>query len=240
MASAVQLRTDYSAQELRQLAEGSDDVNQSRRLLSVAAVLDGKSREDAAELGCVNRQTLRDWIRRFNAAGPQGLNDARYGGPEPRLSAAQKTELAELVEMGPDPLVDGVVRWRRVDLKRVIKRRFGVDCHERHVGKLLEELGFSEIGATPHHPARDARVVEESGKLRAHAERSRSFKKCRAIHPHHPISLGAFHMALVRCRLRRCWRRSLERFSGKAGEIPSTARTRLNSGESICSPCRRA
>src|SRR5690606_32942896 len=145
MGSAVKLRTDYSASELRRLAKGSDDVNQSRRLLSLAAVVDGMSRADAARIGGMDRQTLRDWVHRFNDLGPEGLKDAWYGGPAPRLSVSQKTELAEIVETGPDPAVDGVVRWRRIDLQKVIHDRFGVDYHERHVGKLLKELGFSHM-----------------------------------------------------------------------------------------------
>lgn len=160
MGSAVTMRTDYSAGELRRLAKVSKDVNQSRRLLSLAAVLDGMSREDAAKIGGMDRQTLRDWVHRFNAAGPDGLKDAWYGGPEPRLSADQKAQLAEIVETGPDPTVDGVVRWRRIDLQRVIKERFGVEYHERYVGKLLKELGFSHMSARPRHPAQDAATVE--------------------------------------------------------------------------------
>jgi transposase len=161
MGSAVKLRTDFSAGELRRLAKVAKDVNQSRRLLSLAAILDGMSRQDAARVGGMDRQTLRDWVHRFNAAGPDGLKDAWYGGPEPRLSPAQKAELAGIVETGPDPAVDGVVRWRRVDLKRVIRERFGVQYHERHVGTLLKQLGFSHISARPRHPAQDARIVEE-------------------------------------------------------------------------------
>ena len=131
MGSAVKMRTDYSAAELRRLAKASKDANQSRRLLSLAAVLDGMSREEAARIGGMDRQTLRDWVHRFNAAGPDGLKDAWWSGPAPRLSPAQQAELAEIVETGPDRAVDGVVRWRRIDLKQVIEERFGVDYHER-------------------------------------------------------------------------------------------------------------
>lgn len=109
----------------------------------------------------MDRQTLRDWVHRFNEAGPDGLKDAWYGGPPSRLSPAQLAEFAEIVETGPDPAVDGVVRWRRIDLQKVIKERFGVDYHARHIGKLLEQLGFSHISARPRHPAQDARIVEE-------------------------------------------------------------------------------
>ncbi len=160
MGSAVKLRTDYSPVELQRLARVSKDVSQSRRLLSLAAVLDGMNRSDAAQVGGMDRQTLRDWAHRFNEAGPQGLKDAWYGGPEPRLSATQKVELTEIVERGPDPEVDGVVRWRRIDLKRIIEERFGVAYHERYVGKLLKELGFSHMSARPRHPAQDGEIIE--------------------------------------------------------------------------------
>lgn len=161
MGSAVKMRTDYSAAELRRLARNSKDVRQSSRLLSLAAVADGMNRTDAARIGGMDRQTLRDWVHRFNEAGPDGLKDAWYGGPPSRLSPAQLAEFAEIVETGPDPAVDGVVRWRRIDLQKVIKERFGVDYHARHIGKLLEQLGFSHISARPRHPAQDARIVEE-------------------------------------------------------------------------------
>jgi len=160
MPAAVKLREDFSARELRALARRAKDVNQSRRLLSLAAVRDGKDRAEAAQIGGMDRQTLRDWVHRFNASGPEGLLDNWTEGPKPRLSAEQLAELAGLVEAGPDRERDGVVRWRRVDLQRVIKERFGVDFHERYVGTLLKKLGFSHISARPRHPAQDARIVE--------------------------------------------------------------------------------
>jgi putative transposase len=160
MAAALELRTDYSAGELRKLAKRSKDNNQSRRLLSLAAVLDGMTRTDAARIGGMDRQTLRDWVHRFNALGPDGLLDRHAGGVAPRLSEQQKAEFATLVEAGPDRATDCVVRWRRIDLKRVIKERFGVDFHERHVGTILKQLGFSHISARPRHPAQNGEIVE--------------------------------------------------------------------------------
>ena len=77
-----------------------------------------------------------------------------------RLTPAQMAELAQIVETGPDRAADGVVRWRRVDLKRVVGERFGVDYHERSIGKLLKVLGFSHVSARPRHPAQDAGVME--------------------------------------------------------------------------------
>ena len=160
MASAVKLREDYSAEALRALARRSKDVNQSRRLLSLAVVRDGMDRGSAAKIGGMDRQTLRDWVHRFNAAGPDGLIDNWTDGPKPRLSVEQLAEFAVVVEAGPDREKDGVVRWRRVDLKRVIAERFGVEFHERYVGKLLKKLGFSHISVRPRHPGQDERIVE--------------------------------------------------------------------------------
>ena len=111
MPSAVRLREDYSAEELRRLARRSKDVNQSRRLLSLAAVRDGLDRGSAAKIGGMDRQTLRDWVHRFNASGPEGLIDNWTEGPKPRLSAEQLAQFAQIVEAfktyGP-PRLQGV------------------------------------------------------------------------------------------------------------------------------------
>src|ERR1700690_852146 len=160
MASAGGLREGYSAAGLRAPAPRSKDANQSRRLLSLAAVRDGMDRGAAAKIGGMDRQTLRDWVHRFNASGPDGLLDNWTDGPRPRLSGEQMAAFAQIVEAGPDRERDGVVRWRRIDLKRVIAERFGVDFHPRYVGKLLKKLGFSHISARPRHPAQDERIVE--------------------------------------------------------------------------------
>ena len=159
MTVSVRIRQDYSSQELRRLASRSKDANQSRRVLSLAAVLDGLSRADAARMGGMDRQTLRDWVHRFNADGPDGLFDHWAPGQPSRLSEDQKVILTKIVETGPDLAVDGVVRWRRIDLQRVIKERFGVHYHERHVGALLKKLGFSHMSARPQHPGQDAGVI---------------------------------------------------------------------------------
>jgi transposase len=165
MSAAVRLRTDFSASELRRLAAATKNANQSRRLLSLAAVLDGMSRTEAARLGGMDRQTLRDWVHRFNQHGPEGLKDTWSKGNPARLSAEQETELAHLVETGPDRAVHGVVRWRRMDLKQIIAERFGVAYHERTVGKILHRLGFSHISPRPRHPAQDERIVAEFKKI---------------------------------------------------------------------------
>src|SRR5215210_5942064 len=160
MAKPIAIEGNWTAAALRRLASSSRHANQSRRLLSLAAVLDGMSRADAARIGGMDRQTLRDWVHRFNEHGPEGLKDHWANGSVPRLSPEQQAELAELVETGPDRAVHGVVRWRRIDLKRVVAERFGVEYHERTIGKLLKGLGFSHISARPRHPGQDAGTIE--------------------------------------------------------------------------------
>ena len=160
MASTVQRREDYDGGELRMLAKRSRDPRQIRRLLALAAVYDGMSRADAARVGGMDRQTLRDWAHRFNAAGPEGLKDRPRAGRRRRLTEAQMAALAEIVESGPDPAVDGVIRWRRIDLKRVIEDRFGVVYSERAVSDLLARLSFSYLSGRPQHPRQDQCVLE--------------------------------------------------------------------------------
>ena len=159
MPAPVSVRTDFSAGELRRLAAATKNANQSRRLLSLAAVLEGMNRTDAARIGGMDRQTLRDWVHRFNERGPDGLKDTWSKGNPRRLSPHQQAELARLVETGPDRAAHGVVRWRRIDLKHLIAERFGVAYHERTVGKILKQLGFSHISARPRHPAQDGQTV---------------------------------------------------------------------------------
>src|SRR5215204_6532742 len=146
MATAVTVRADFSTDELRRLAAASKHANQSRRLLSLAAVLDGRSRADAARIGGMDGQTLRDWVHRFNERGPEGLKDRWSKGHRPRLSAEQLAQLAEVVETGPERAVHGVVRWRRVDLQQIVAERFGVAYHERTIGDCQESCvrGHSE------------------------------------------------------------------------------------------------
>ncbi len=158
--SAIPLRTDYDAADVRGLACKASDPDQVRRLLAITAVYDGMRRAEAAAVGGMDRQSLRDWVHRFNADGPEGLHDRKASGAVAKLSAAEKTALAALVEAGPDPRVDGVVRWRRIDLQEVIRDRFGVDYHERSVSRLLHELGFSHMSARPRHPGQDPEMLE--------------------------------------------------------------------------------
>jgi transposase len=127
MAKAIAITGEWTASELRRLAAASKHANQSRRMLSLAAVLDGMNRTEAARIGGMDRQTLRDWVHRFNERGPEGLKDDLARDKPRRLTAAQQAELAAIVETGPEHAVDGVVRWRRIDQKALVAERFGVE-----------------------------------------------------------------------------------------------------------------
>ena len=153
-------RIDLDAAGLRQAAARSPDANAARRMLALALVLEGRSRGEAARQCGMDRQTLRDWVHRYNALGLAGLSDRKAPGPTPRLTAAQQTELADLVRKGPDFAEHGVVRWRRSDLARVIETRFGVRLAERSVGSLLRRLGFRRLSARPRHASHDAAAQE--------------------------------------------------------------------------------
>jgi len=160
MGSAVPLRTDYTATDLRRLARRCSDNRQIRRLLALAAAYDGMNRTEAARVGGMDRQTLRDWVHQFNEYGPDGLTNAKGAGRPRHLTDEQMRELAQIVDTGPDHEVDGVVRWRRIDLVRVIAERFDVECSERSISDYLAELGFSHISGRPQHPGQDPQVVE--------------------------------------------------------------------------------
>lgn len=158
MVAAVAIsRTDLDAAGLRRAAGRERDAAASRRMLALALVLEGLTRTEAARAAGMDRQTLRDWVHRYNAEGLAGLRD-RVGetGPKRRLSSEQETELADWVRRGPDLATDGVVRWRRADLARVIAERFGIVLAERSVGHVLRRLDFRRLCVRPRHPGHDA------------------------------------------------------------------------------------
>jgi transposase len=129
-------------------------------MLALALVLDGHSRTEAAELCGMDRQTLRDWVHRYNGQGLAGLSDRVAAGSRARLSPEQEAEIVRLVQEGPTLAEHGVVRWRRIDLSRVIAARFGVRLAERSVGDMLRRLGFRRLSVRPRHPGHDAAAQE--------------------------------------------------------------------------------
>ena len=161
MGSAIPLRTDYDGLALRHLAKLSNDANQTRRLLSLAAIYDGNSRLAAAKMGGVGLQVVRDWVMRFNEEGPDGLSDRKAPGKQPKLDAAQRRALAEAVDRGPIPAVHGVVRWRLKDLAEWIFQDFGISLDETTVGRELKALGFRKLSARPRHHGQNELAVED-------------------------------------------------------------------------------
>jgi transposase len=156
MTMALEItRKDFTAGELRALARRCKDTRQARRLLAIALVLEGASREAAARAAGMDRQTLRDWVHRFNAHGIDGLLDKARSGRPPQLKEAQLRKLDAIVEKGPSVATDKVVRWRCVDLKEVIKKRFDVEISERHVGRILNTRGYRRLSVRPRHPQAD-------------------------------------------------------------------------------------
>ena len=156
---AIPLKEGLSAKEFRQAAVASSDANQARRLLALAAIRDGMSRQAAARIGGMDRQTLRDWVHAFNKGGMEGLiNDTSPGRPS-KLSVKQKAALKGIVEEGPDLARDGVVRWRCRDLVCVVERRFGVSVSEDTIARMLHALGFSHITARPKHPQQKSGAI---------------------------------------------------------------------------------
>src|SRR5918998_1417126 len=155
MAVAI-TRQDLSAAELRREAARSRDAKAARRMLAIALVLDGHSREAAAAACGMDRQTLRDWGHRYNAEGVAGLSNRRAPGPAPRLSVEQEAAVDRWVEQGPELARDGVVRWRCRDLQARIGREFGVGLHERTAGKLLAKLRFRRLSVRRAAAARFA------------------------------------------------------------------------------------
>ena len=154
-------RLSLSAADLREEAAATEDAKTARRMLAIALLLDGWSREAAAEACAMDRQTLRDWVHRYNESGLDGLSDRpRRFGPPRRLSAEQEAKVAEWVQQGPELERDGVVRWRCIDLRQRIKQEFAVELHERTVGKLLRRLKFTRLQPRPYHPKKEAAAQE--------------------------------------------------------------------------------
>lgn len=161
MAPAVALREDFDGRDLRRLAKATKDAAQSRRLIALAEIYDGGMRSDAARIGGVGLQTIRDWVLGFNADGPQGLIDSKAPGKPPKLNDEQRQALREIVEAGPIPAVHGVVRWRLKDLGQWIFEEFRISLDETTVGRELKALGFVKISARPRHHAQNELALED-------------------------------------------------------------------------------
>ena len=160
MRQGISLRTDYTFDDLVSLARLSKDAKQSRRLLCLSLIYDGSSRTAAARHGGVSFQTIRAWVSRFNAKGPEGLLDGKPTGAPPRLNAFHRQALARAVEEGPGPHVDGIVRWRLCDLVVWLHDRFGITLDETTLGRTLRSMGYRKLSARPRHYDQDPEALE--------------------------------------------------------------------------------
>jgi putative transposase len=159
MSAAIPLRRDFGASQLRGLARKTKDGPQARRLLALAAIYDGATRTEAAKIGGVGLQIIRDWVLRFNARGPDGLLDSKSPGQPPKLNDIQRQALARMIESGPIPAVHGVVRWRLIDLAQWIFEEFRITIAKQR--RELRSLGYRKLSARPRHHAQAAGAIED-------------------------------------------------------------------------------
>jgi transposase len=159
-AVPIALRTDFDSASTRSAARRSKDGAQARRLLALAAIYEGASRTQAARIGGVTLQIVRDWVMKFNAAGPDGLIDRKAPGPTSLLNAAHRAALVEAIERGPIPAVHGVVRWRIIDLAQMLWDDFSVSVSRPTLSRELRALGYRKLSARPKHHAQDPDAIE--------------------------------------------------------------------------------
>jgi transposase len=157
----IPLRGDYDAEMVRAAAKRSKDGPQARRLLALAAVYEGATRTEAAKIGGVTLQIIRDWVMKFNAHGPEGLIDRKPPGQASRLNGAHRAALAAIIESGPIPAVHGVVRWRIVDLCQWIFEEFRVVVAKQTLSRELRAMGYRKLSARPRHHAQAAGAIED-------------------------------------------------------------------------------
>ena len=157
----VPLRDDFDAAMVRAAAKRSKDGPQARRLLALAAIYEGATRTEAAKIGGVTLQIIRDWVIKFNAHGPEGLIDRKPPGQAPRLNDAHRAALAAIIESGPIPAVHGVVRWRIVDLCQWICEEFRVVVAKQTLSRELRAMGYRKLSARPRHHAQAEGAIED-------------------------------------------------------------------------------
>lgn len=160
MGSAISLRSDFDGNGLRLLARQTKDASQSRRLGALASIYDGGSRADAARLGSVTVQIVRDWVVRFNERGPDGLINGKAPGKPSLLNDDQRAALAQAIERGPTPYLDGIVRWRLCDLAQWLWEEFRVSASEQTLSREVHAMGYRKLSARPRYHAQDAEAVE--------------------------------------------------------------------------------
>ena len=145
MLAPIPLRQDFEASQLRGLAKKSKDGPQARRFLALAAIYDGATRTEAAKIGGVGLQIIRDWVLRFNARGPDALVRKSPGQPS-KLNDLQRQAIADMIEREPIPAVHGVVRWRLIDLAQWIFEEFRITIAKQTLSRELRAMGYRKSG----------------------------------------------------------------------------------------------
>ena len=180
MSAPIPLRRDFSASQLRGLAKKTKDGPQARRLLALAAIYDGATRTEAAMIGGVGLQIIRDWVLHFNERGPDGLLNGKSPGQPSKLNDVQRQAIARMIESGPIPAVHGVVRWRLIDLAQWIFEEFRIAIAKQTLSRELRAMGYRKLSARPRHYAQAAGAIED-------------FKKRMA----RPVASGFFECAMI-------------------------------------------
>jgi len=178
MGTAIGLCEDFDATSLRASAKKGRDANQIRRLLALAEIYDGGSRGDAARIGGVGPQTVRDWVLRFNTHGPDGLINGKAPGKPPKLNDAQRRELAQVIDSGPIPAIHGVVRWRLIDLAQWVWDELGIRISKQTLSRDLRAMGYAKLSARPRHHAQNEHTAEAFKKTS-----QLSWRRLRAMRP---------------------------------------------------------
>ena len=167
MSAPIPLRQDFEASQLRGLAKKSKDGPQARRLLALAAIYDGATRTEAAKIGGVGLQIIRDWVLRFNARGPDALVNGKSPGQPSKLNDLQRQAITDMIERGPIPAVHGVVRWRLIDLAQWIFEEFRITIAKQTLSRELRAMGYRKLSARPRHHAQAQGAIEDFKKRMA-------------------------------------------------------------------------
>jgi transposase len=177
MGAAIGLRKDFSAEALRAIARRARDGPQARRLLALAAIYDGATRGEAAKIGDVTLQIVRDWVLRFNVRGPDGLVDRKAPGQPSLLKDEHRAALARIVEEGPTPAIHGVVCWRIVDLCQWLFEEFRISVSETTMSRELRAVSYRKLSARPRHHAQREGAIDEFKKTSPRVSRKSRGKK---------------------------------------------------------------
>lgn len=161
----ILLRSDFTAPQLRIAARSTKDAAQARRLLALAAIYDGSARTEAAKIGGVTLQIVRDWVIKFNAHGPDGLIDRKAPGQPSKLSDPHRVALKTVIESGPIPAIHGVVRWRLVDLCQWVWEEFRIVIAKQTLSRELRAMGYRKLSARPRHHAQAAGAIDDFKKV---------------------------------------------------------------------------